>query len=170
MLVRCSGVDVQEWMFLNKLKLNPGKTEFLLIGHEQQRRKYLSKFPIQLMNTPTMPAKTAKNLGFNFDQNFSFRYHVSAICKSCRYHIRDLRRIHRCLSLENAKTLAVALVSSRLDYCNSLLFGSAQKYLNKLQRVQNNLARVVCKSAQTHSQPASTSISSLVAYKVPNRL
>lgn len=139
---------VQKWMFSNKLKLNPEKTEFLLIGHEQQRRKYLSKFPLQLMDTSAMPARTAKNLGFVFDQSFSFGSHVSAVCKSCRYHIRDLRRIRRCLSLENAKTLAVALVSSRLDYCNSLLYGSAQKYLNKLQRVQNSLARVVTKSTQ----------------------
>ncbi len=137
---------IQRWMFMNKLKLNPGKTEFLLIGHEQQRRKYLSKFPLQLMDNLVEPTKTARNLGFVFDQNFNFSSHVSAICRSCRYHIRDLRRIRRCLNLANAKTLAVALVSSRLDYCNSLLYGCAKKHLTKLQRIQNSLARVVTKS------------------------
>ena len=56
--------------------------------------------------------------------------------------------------MDSAKTLAVALVSSRLDYCNSLLFGSAQKHLNQLQRIQNSLARVVTKSApRTPSLP-----------------
>ncbi len=98
------------------------------------------------MDIATNPSKTARNLGVNFDQNFNFRSHVSMVCRSCRYHIRDLRRIRRCLSLENAKTLAVALVSSRLDYCNSLFFGIADKYLTKLQRVQNSLARAVTKS------------------------
>ena len=48
--------------------------------------------------------------------------HISAICSSCIYHIRDLRRIRRHLDLDGAKLLANALVSSRFDYCNSLLF------------------------------------------------
>ena len=39
--------------------------------------------------------------------------------------------------------LATALVSSRLDYCNSVLSGTSQSNLNKLQRVQNAVARTV---------------------------
>ena len=39
--------------------------------------------------------------------------------------MRDLRRIRRHLDLDSAKLLATALVSSRLDYCNSLLYGIA---------------------------------------------
>jgi hypothetical protein len=64
------------------------------------------------------------------------------ICRSCLYHIRDLRRI-RHLGLDNAKTLPHALESNRLDYCNSysLLSGIAEKDIMKLlQRVQNRLA------------------------------
>ena len=41
--------SVQSWMSTNKLKLNPDKTEFLLIGNERQRSKYLSMFPIELL-------------------------------------------------------------------------------------------------------------------------
>ena len=48
--------------------------------------------------------------------------------------------------MNGAKLLANALVSSRLDYCNSLLSGFADTGLAKLQRVQNRLARVVTKS------------------------
>jgi hypothetical protein len=138
--------SVERWMSQNKLKLNPGKTEFLLIGHEQQRRKYHSLFPVPLMGVDTKPAKSARNLGFVFDQNFNFRQHISQVCASCLYHIRDLRRIRRHLSLDNAKSLATALVTSRLDYCNSLLYGTAEKDIQKLQRVQNCLARVVTRS------------------------
>ena len=46
---------------------------------------------------------------------------------SCIYHIQDLRRIRRHLDLESAKLLASALVSSRLDCCNSLLCMGLQK-------------------------------------------
>ena len=34
---------------------------------------------------------------------------------------------------------AVAIVGSRLDYCNSVLYGMSQANINRLQRVQNIL-------------------------------
>ena len=60
--------------------------------------------------------------------------------------MRDLWRICRHLDLDSAKLLATALVSSRLDYCNSFLCGIADIDLSRLQRVQNQLARLVTKS------------------------
>ena len=130
-------------MLTNKLKLNPDKTEFLLIENERQRSKCLSMFPIELLGVKTNPAKSARNLGVMFDKNFTFRSHISVVCNSCFYHMRDLRRIRRHLDLDSAKLLATALVSSRLDYCNSLLYGIADIDLTRLQRVQNQLARLV---------------------------
>ena len=124
----------------NKLKLNPDKTEFLLMGHERQRSKYLAMFSVDLLDLQTTSAKAAWNLGVIFDINFSFCSHVSPVCRPCRYHIRALRRIRRYLSFDFAKLLAHALVSSSLDYCNSLLFGTADKEIIQLQRVQNSLA------------------------------
>ena len=61
-------VSVQSWMSTNKLNLNPDKTEFLLIGNERQRSKYLSMFPIELLGVKTYPAKSARNLGVIFDK------------------------------------------------------------------------------------------------------
>ena len=37
-----------------------------------------------------------------------------------------------------------ALVLSRIDHCNSLLVGSAEYQINKLQRIQNMACRVIC--------------------------
>ena len=102
-------------------------------------------FPIELLGVETFPAKSARNLGVIFDKNFNICSHISAICSSCIYHIRDLRHIRRHLHLESAKLLANALVSSHLDHCNSLLSGIAETDLTKL-RVLNHLARVVTKS------------------------
>ena len=133
-------------MSTNKLKLNTDKTEFLLIGNERQRSKYLSMFPIELLRGKTNPAKSAQNIGAIFDKNFTFRSHISAVCSLCFYHMRDLRRIRRHLDLDSAKLLATALVSSRLDYYNSLLYGIAHIDLTRLQCVRNQLARLVTKS------------------------
>jgi len=62
------------------------------------------------------------------------------------YHIRDLRPIRRYVSLSVAKTIATALVSSRIDYCNSRLYNTANKVIAKRQRVQNSLAKAVARS------------------------
>ena len=59
--------------------------------------------------------------------------------------MRDLLHIRRHLDVESAKLLATGLVSSRLDYCNSLLYG-IDIDLTKLQHVQNQLACLVTKS------------------------
>ena len=56
-----------------------------------------------------------------------------------------LRRTRHHLDLDSAKLLATALVSSCLDYCNSLLHGIAHLDLTQLQRVQNRLACLVTK-------------------------
>ena len=58
----------------------------------------------------------------------------------------DLRQIRKSLSLDIAKQIAVALVSSKLDYCNSLFHNMPEKDIARLQRVQNCLARVVTKA------------------------
>ena len=51
------------------------------------------------------------------------------------------------------KLIAHALISSRLDYANSILLGSTDYVINKIQRIQNSLARIVLQSyCQAHSE------------------
>ena len=61
-LQKCLG-SVQSWMFSNKLKLNPEKTDFLLIGHERQRKKFVESFPISVLGVDRNLSESAKNLG-----------------------------------------------------------------------------------------------------------
>ena len=138
--------SVQSWMSKNTLKLNPDKTEFLLIGNEQQWSKYLSMFPIELFSAKTNPTKSARNVRVILYNNFAFHSHISAVCSSCFHHVRNLRHIRQYLDVDGAKILATALVSSCRDYCRSLLHGIADTDLTKLQCVQNQLARIVTKS------------------------
>ena len=64
--------SAQSWMLTNKLKLNPDKTEFLLIRNERQWSKYHPVFPIELFSVKPNPAKSARNLGSNIWQKFHF--------------------------------------------------------------------------------------------------
>ena len=50
--------------------------------------------------------------------------------------MRDLRRIRKHLDIDTAKALANALVSSRIDYCSSLLYSLPNIHVQNLQRVR----------------------------------
>ena len=68
------------------------------------------------------------------------------MCKSCNFHIRALQQIRNSLPLVVTKTVACAIIGSRLNYCNALLYNMSAKNIQRLQRVQNNLARIVLKA------------------------
>ena len=79
---------------------------------------------------------------------------INSLSKSCHYHIRDIRRIRHLLPLSAATVLANSLASSKLDYCNSLYNSISQANLNKIQRIQNTLARVVTNTSKfEHNTP-----------------
>ena len=76
--------------------------------------------------------------------DLSIDKHVSNTSSSCFYWLRQIRRISRSLDTESAKTLVHALVSSRVDGCNTVWLGRQRPLLiDRLQRVLNAAARVV---------------------------
>jgi len=82
-------------------------------------------------------------LGVTLDRRLTFDNHASAVARSCNYHARAIRHIRHLLTLDLAQTLACSLILSRIDYCNSVLHGALSSTIQKLQRVQNNAARIV---------------------------
>jgi exonuclease III len=149
----CLGA-VKIWMTDNRLKLNPDKTEFMLFGDKLVQSKFSNLLPVNVLGETIFPSNKVKNLGVIFDSESSFSYHISQICRSCFYHIRDLGRIRRHLSRPVATLLANALVSSKLDYCNSLLIGLGKQNLKPLQRIQNILCRIVTRIPRLASTTA----------------
>ena len=81
--------------------------------------------------------------------------------------MRDLQHIRRHLALDSAKLLATALVSSHLDYCNSLLYGIADIDLTKL-RSSELIGPPSDKVSSIYSQSFIASFPSLAASKVCN--
>ena len=89
------------------------------------------------------PAVVVKNLGVWFDANFSFADQVCNICKTYFIQICDLRRVGQNFNDEAAILAANALVSSHLDYFNSLFRSLSSLNMHKLQCIQNTPARIV---------------------------
>ena len=132
-------------MTFNKLKLNPDKTEFVLIGSPHKREELSDFFPLDLLGSPLSPHHSAKNLGFTFDSDLNLSSHIAAVSKACFLQIRDLCRIRRYLNKKALILLGNALVSSKIDYCNSLFSSLTDKNLRRLQSIQNTLCRVICR-------------------------
>ena len=78
------------------------------------------------------------NLGVLLDSNLTMVPHVNSVTKTCFYYLALISRIRKFLDRESTKSLVHALVISRLDYANSLLYGLPNSVLKKLQRVQNS--------------------------------
>ena len=125
--------DVQRWMSLSKLKLNPDKTEFIVFGSKVQHQKISSQFPVSILCRLLRSVDSVRNLGMWFDAEFFFSELVKRNLQSVQMH--DLHRIRQYLTPEVAVLAANALVSSHLDYCNSLFRGLSCFNLHKLQSI-----------------------------------
>jgi hypothetical protein len=160
--------QVHSWFCANRLVVNPSKTEYLLIGTLQRRSK-VTNSSIFFKNVSLSPTDSARNLGVIFDSNLDFKSHISSICRSSFFHIRQLRQIRPSLDRNSAIVLANALVHSKLDYCNSLLNGLPKTSLVRIQYVQNALARVVCNTTKFNSH-TSTLLKSLHWLPISERI
>ena len=136
-------VDIRKWMLQDRLKLNDDKTEFIVIGTRQQLAK-VNIDSLQVGESIVTAASKVINLGCWFDDQLKMDTHINNICRSAFFHLYNIRRIRKYLSSDCAQTLVNAFVTSRLDFCNSLLYGLKGNQLQKLQRVQNAAARVIC--------------------------
>ena len=76
---------------------------------------------------------------------------VNRKCHVAFGNLQKLRIIHKSLTLEAAKKVAIGLVLSHLDYANALYIGLPQVEINKLQRIQNMAAKVVTKTGRYDS-------------------
>ena len=134
--------DIRSWVLNNDLKFNDDKTEFLIIGSSQQLEK-LVNISIRVGDSDIHPVPLARNLGCWFDSRLSMASHITKLCASSFYYIYNIRRIRKYLSRQSTEILVHAFITSRLDYCNGLLYGLPDCLLNKLQRVQNACARLI---------------------------
>jgi len=146
---------VKAWMTTNKLQLNDTKTEAMLL-----RSPYGSYSDITLPSCINVGdsevnfVTSVTNLGVTFDHFVDLSQHVQNVCQAGYRSIREVSTIRSYLTIEATKILMCSLVLSRLDYCNSLLFGCDKKLIAKLQRVQNAAAKLVFRKKKfDHASP-----------------
>ena len=92
------------------------------------------------------PSTSCRNLGAIFDNNQKMDIHISSVCRVTHFHLRNIGAIRSHLTDSATASLVHLLVTSRLDYCNSLLYGLPDNQLNRLQHIQNIAARIVTRA------------------------
>ena len=141
-LAACTSA-VYDWLLHNCLALNPDKSEAAMYGTASRVQSLKGETVITVAGAPVKLSHSIKSTGVTIDENLTFDEHVRNVCKASYYHIRYLRHIRAALSKDTACLVASAIVGSRLDYCNTLLVGISEANLDKLEHVQNTLARIV---------------------------
>ena len=128
------------WMRVNKLRLNPDKTEVLLVRKSTTR--VLDYHPT--LDGVALPLKEqVRSLGVLLDPQLLLDSQVAAVARGAFAQLRLIRQLRPYLSCSDLTTVTHALVTSRLDYCNALYVGLPLKTVRRLQLVQNAAARVV---------------------------
>ena len=104
----------------------------------------LSDISITIGNTVIRPSLSARNLGVTFDSAMTMynSNHISSICKTLNFHLRNLSRVRIFIDETTCHHAIRALVTSRLDYANSLLMGSSGKEISCLQRLQSRASKL----------------------------
>lgn len=142
----CIG-EIMSWMIVNRLKLNEEKTEFLVVISDHLEH-LLPAVTLRIGTKIIQPAESVRNLGIVFDTSLSMNAQVTSLCKGLNYQMRNISRIRRFLDKDTCHLVVRALILTRLDYGNALLFGCNSTYIQRLQRLQNWAAKFVCRHHQ----------------------
>ena len=136
--------QITDWMNSHFLKINPDKTEILLLLPNNLKDMHTINGTFIDDNCIRFSEK-AKNLGFIFDKHLNMNAHVTDVVAYCYKLLGDVGRIRNLLSIKQTELLVHAVVSSRLDYCNVLLLGVNKEVIQMFQKVQNAGARLVAR-------------------------
>ena len=125
--------------------LGLSKTGLNLMLVTSKRTKHLHNLPtsITIGNSEIPFSQSEKNLVLTLDCHLIMNEHVSNIAWRFYFELRRLEFIRRFLTSTATASFVSAIVLSRIDYCSSLLFGSAHDVTSHLQRIQTYAAGVI---------------------------
>ena len=123
------------------LKLNQDKTELVVISSKFRNRPDYEY--VRVGDDFIAPKLSVLYLGVIMDNCFCMEQQVKKICTEANYHLSNISKIRKYLSLDSPQILIHAFISSMLDYCDSLLYAIPKYLVCRLQRVQNTAARIV---------------------------
>jgi hypothetical protein len=134
---------ISRWMSSHFLKLNAGKSNLLIFSPQNLRDKlYIDK--VYLGSNVFIPMSLeAMNLGFKLDSQLTCSPHINMLLTQSYKLLSNVGKIRKYLTIDDIKCLVNAIIVSKIDNCNSLLFGLPDYEISRLQRLQNSCARLI---------------------------
>jgi len=127
------------------LKLNTDKTPFVWLGTPHLLSK-LTRDTVTIRGIPIHVSTEAMFLGVLLDSALIFVPHIRRLSGRCFYRLRQMRIVRKSLTQEAAKTMVHAFITSRIDYCNSVMYGASTVHIRPPHNVLNAAARLIlCK-------------------------
>ena len=108
------------------LKINSEKTEMIWFFFRRNLKNIPSCFD-RLLKSNIFPSESVRNLGISIERNLTMSMQISKTIQTCFTSLRLIRSIKECLTMDSLKTLASALVLSRIDYGNMALVSSPKE-------------------------------------------
>ena len=141
------------WMYSNKLKINAEKIDVLPVA-STTRLSSVGRDSVDIGGKHIPFRSSVRNLGVHLDQTLSMQQHISSVCCAAYLELRSIASVRPYLTQSATAQLVSSAITSQLDYCNSILAGLPLKKISRLQRVQNNAAKLVLrKSKYDHVTP-----------------
>ena len=91
---------------------------------------------------------TVTHLGVHLDQTLSMKQLISSLCHTTFLALRRIASIRPFLSNSSTEKLTASMITSRLDYCNATFAGVVDEQIARIQKIQNNAARLILKKSQ----------------------
>ena len=134
---------IKLWMSSNFLKVNEGKTQFLVISPKNNHCNMFNDLCISFGGSVIFPSPSAKNLGVILDANMSMTSNINAITSKGYFYLHNFYRVANKLTHDLKVTLITTYILPLLDYCNVLLFSATKTNRTKLQKLMNNAVRFI---------------------------
>ena len=131
----------------NKLSLNIAKTEFMIICSRQRLATFNNyELSVSVDNVPVRQVSSTKTLGLTLDENLTWRNHVEVITKKISSGIGALKRVRGMIDQETAIKAYKGFIEPYFSYCAPVWDGLGVTLSDRLQKLQNRVARVITRS------------------------
>ena len=141
--------DIMFWNVSNMLKCKPKKTEFIHFSSHSSPAEPIPS--IKVGDCPISLSNEVKNLGVTVENLLTFKTYINNDCYWPPHvlFISPEKKNRKLLSRSTTERLIHAFVSSKLDYCNSILHGLPSYEVEKLQRLHNTAARLTVRAKES---------------------
>ena len=138
---RCMAL-IQQWMRKFHLKMNEDKTEFMIISSERLTNRFTPS-SLTIGETFIEPSTSVRNLGVTLDHHITMDAYIQNLCRVAYFQLKNIGAVRKYLDRESLECVIHAFLTSKLDYCNSLLCGLPASLIDRLQLIQNTAARIL---------------------------